>query len=295
MLFQRHKILLGLIEAFGGFFRNTDLQKDLFLFVNIFEKTKKSYYFIPYKFGCYSFQSYGDKIRLINAGYLKKSKNWEITNKFNSEKELTSEQIFKIKEFKKLYGSLKGEELVKYIYINYPYYAINSIILNKIVDQQDIEKVNNSRPKNSITALYTIGYEGIFLEEYINKLIKQDIKILIDVRKNPFSMKYGFSKNILKKSLDNVGIIYDNLDELGVESENRQNLKTQADYNFLFLNYKIQLKNKINYLNNLYKNIMEYKRVAITCFEADYKKCHRSILAKEMSILFRNKFKVINL
>jgi len=47
--------------------------------------------------------------------------------------------------------------------------------------------------------LFTIGYEGISLEEYFNRLIKNDVKVLVDVRNNPLSMKFGFSKTQLKR------------------------------------------------------------------------------------------------
>ena len=39
-------------------------------------------------------------------------------------------------------------------------------------------------------------------------LIREDVKLLCDVRKNPLSMKFGFSKNQLKGILEGVGIEY---------------------------------------------------------------------------------------
>ncbi|MDG5800640.1 DUF488 domain-containing protein [Marinilabiliaceae bacterium ANBcel2] len=86
--------------------------------------------------------------------------------------------------------------------------------------------------------MFTIGYEGISLEQYINKLIVNDIKVLCDVRKNSFSMKYGFSKKQLKTTCDGVGIAYIHIPEVGIESDKRQELNTQADYDKLFKIYK---------------------------------------------------------
>ncbi|WP_200885350.1 DUF488 family protein [Jejuia pallidilutea] len=59
--------------------------------------------------------------------------------------------------------------------------------------------------ENDIT-LFTIGYEGISLEHYLNKLIRNNIKLLCDVRKNALSMKYGFSKSQLKNACEGVCI-----------------------------------------------------------------------------------------
>jgi len=71
MIFKRQKILLALLEYFGGSLHSTDLQKYLFLFTRLQEE--KSYHFVPYKFGCFSFQAYDDRRKLISKGILKKN------------------------------------------------------------------------------------------------------------------------------------------------------------------------------------------------------------------------------
>ena len=62
--------------------------------------------------------------------------------------------------------------------------------------------------------------------------------LLCDVRRNPLSRKYGFSKSTLSKACGNVGIRYEHLPELGIASEQRQELTTQADYDALFEVYE---------------------------------------------------------
>lgn len=76
-LFYRQKLLIALVEIFGGRLSNIDLQKYLFLFTHLCQQ-EKSYEFVPYKYGCFSFQSYADRRRLINAGAMKQVDNWEI-------------------------------------------------------------------------------------------------------------------------------------------------------------------------------------------------------------------------
>jgi hypothetical protein len=57
-MYYRRKILLSLLQAFDNQLDKISLQKLLFLLTRIQEK--KSYYFIPYKFGCFSFQANAD-------------------------------------------------------------------------------------------------------------------------------------------------------------------------------------------------------------------------------------------
>jgi uncharacterized protein (DUF488 family) len=46
--------------------------------------------------------------------------------------------------------------------------------------------------------LFTIGYKGKSLEGFLNLLMKNEIAILVDVRHNPISGKFSFSKEKLK-------------------------------------------------------------------------------------------------
>ena len=55
---------------------------------------------------------------------------------------------------------------------NYPYYAINSTIAHSLLDAQQLKVVASSRPSGRNTILFTIGYEGISVEAYLNKLIR---------------------------------------------------------------------------------------------------------------------------
>lgn len=65
----RQKALINLLKAFGGRVSGVDFQKYLFLYTQEYER-KPSFEFVPYRFGCFSFQSYADKRRLIEVGML---------------------------------------------------------------------------------------------------------------------------------------------------------------------------------------------------------------------------------
>ena len=74
-MLYRKNILLAITELFGGDLSATDFQKLLFLFSD--EQDDKQYEFVPYKFGCFSFQAMADKKKLIEEGYLIDTKNWK--------------------------------------------------------------------------------------------------------------------------------------------------------------------------------------------------------------------------
>jgi len=57
-MYYRRKILLAILEAFGGELEKLQLQKLLMLFSE--EQEEKAFHFVPYKFGCFSFQANAD-------------------------------------------------------------------------------------------------------------------------------------------------------------------------------------------------------------------------------------------
>ena len=68
-MYYRRKLLLALVEAFGGTLNRTDCLKIFFLFC---QKTDKNHYdFFPYRYGGYSFLVIQDKARLEALGYQK--------------------------------------------------------------------------------------------------------------------------------------------------------------------------------------------------------------------------------
>ena len=285
MLNYRKKILLALIEIFGNDLPATDFQKLLFLFTD--RQTEKCFSFVPYKYGCFSFQAMADKNSLIRDCYLKDNTNWSLKTK-------STNYIFDLKEtdrkilnyIKMQYGGSKSKDLIIHIYINYPYYAINSEIAEKYLSRKELQNIKKFVPTQYKTELFTIGYEGTNLENYLNKLIKNNIKVLCDIRKNPISRKYGFSKKTLKNACEGLNIKYIHFPELGIVSEKRQYLKSQADYNKLFDEYEHTIIPKQKYaIEQIFELLQKEHRIALTCFEASHKQCHRSRVAKAISCL----------
>ncbi|NHZ85659.1 MAG: DUF488 family protein [Planctomycetia bacterium] len=282
-MYYRRKILLSLLNEFGGNLKKTDMQKLLFLFCQ--RQENSSYYFVPYKYGSFSFQSYADKRTLTKYGLLNDSDNWKLTDLAKSSTfDLKKNDKNELDIFKEEYKDLKGQGLVKETYLKFPYYAIKSEILNKVLNNSEQKKIEELVPNQKGKAFFTIGYEGISLEQYLNILIKKNVKLLCDVRKNPLSMKFGFSKNQLKNACNKIGIEYLHIPELGISSEKRVNLDTQEDYNKLFDEYdKTTLVDEYDKVIELTHLINKYNRIAITCFEETASKCHRSRVANAVS------------
>jgi len=285
-MFYRRKILLSLLQAFGNRLGKIDLQKLLFIFMQQ-KKEKREYDFIPYMYGCYSYSAVADLTAMATQNLLAIEKNFFKKNDANDYISHLLEQDKQILQYiKNNFGNMKTNDLMRYVYTKYPYYAMKSVEAAKILTEQELKKVEQSSPKSRETILYTIGYEGISLEEYLNRLIQNDIKILIDVRNNPISMKFGFSKNQLSNYCKNLGIQYTHIPALGIQSEQRRELNSQKDYDNLFADYcKNTLTKTEKEQGHIFELLKVNKRIALTCFEKDINQCHRKHLANAIEKL----------
>ena len=70
--------------------------------------------------------------------------------------------------------------------------------------------------------LFTIGYEGRTQPDTIARLTDAGVKVLIDVRAIAASRRAGFSKTLLAASLNEAGVDYVHLRQLGTPKPGRQ-------------------------------------------------------------------------
>lgn len=294
-LLYRHKILLGILQAFGGNLSSTNLQKYLFLFTQMCQK-EKSYEFVPYQYGCFSFQSYADRRKLVQEGILTAKESWVVSRDHDFIGMLDESDRRKITLFAKNYHDIKGDDLVRKVYKKFPYYAIKSEIASELMNTEEQAAINAYKPSISENILYTIGYEGNSFENYLNRLIMKDVRLLVDVRKNPLSRKYGFSKRTLSETLKKLGIEYRHMPELGIVSEKRKYLKTEHDYRVLLDEYEETiLKDNEKALKVLAELVKAKGRVALTCFEAESCMCHRGRVAKAVEGLPDWEYEVVHI
>ena len=284
-MYYRRKILLSLLQVSGNKLDKISLQKLLFLFTR--QQEVKSYHFVPFKFGCFSFQANADLHTMTKYNQVVPSlKYWQKIDNTNYLDELKPKDKTAIRFIGKQFGTLNKDELIALTYRQYPFYAINSQIAQNILTTEELMKIEGQRAKHTSETLFTIGYEGISLEQYLNKLIINGISVLCDVRKNPLSMKYGFSKTQLRNACEGVGITYIHIPEVGIESDKRQQLNTQSDYDQLFSLYRSQtLKEAENPKKEILNLLKTRRRIALTCFEANIHQCHRKHLAESIAEL----------
>ena len=291
-MFYRRKLLLSLLEIFGNELEKIRLQKLLFLLTK--KQVKQDYEFVPYKFGCYSFSANADLTAMVKKGLITETdssfrKNDNISY-FELLRPLDKKLINDTKEF---YGSMNSNSLMRHTYINHPFWAIKSLVAKDILTPDLYKRVEDAKPKIEETILYTIGYEGISLENYFLKLLSNDVKVLVDVRRNPLSMKFGFSKTLLQRYCKALEIEYIHFPEVGIHSNERQELNSQNDYDELFQNYISESLPKTIDTQNLIIDILERKhRIALTCFEANICQCHRKHLAEAIISNPRFKYKM---
>jgi uncharacterized protein (DUF488 family) len=268
---------LSFVGALGGHVGDRDFQKLLFLYCQ--DQEPGLYEFVPYKFGAFSFTSYADRRRLAERGLLEDDHGWTLTS-LGRKAALCPAQATMV-AFANATARLRGDTLVAETYRRFPYYATRSQIAAAILqgDGPALDRIANARPTGT-ARLLTIGYEGLSLEAYLNRLLSSGVTLLCDVRRNPLSRKYGFSKKTLSNGCHGVGIRYEHLPELGVPSAERQNLEAQADYDALFQRYRTEvLPMQGSVIDTIVGWVSAGETVALTCYEHAPHQCHRHCVA----------------
>jgi len=264
MLTKGEKGILFLLEC-----NNFEMSKlRLVKLVFLISKRVALYNFIPYKYGPFSFQLYHDLSRLEREGFVSIDDDTVHLIKQDLPKmESRIKNIIRINSQR--FCSLDDKTLLDYIYEKYPEYTIFSLY-RKTMDYD----------RNSV-GIVTIGYEGKTIDKFLNELITNKINVVIDVRKNAYSMKFGFQLNKLKNYLEKIDIDYIHIPELGIPTDLRENLETYEDYQSLFARYKSEIETKKDYLEKI-KSIGQNKKVSLMCFEKDVRYCHRGIIAERL-------------
>ena len=126
--------------------------------------------------------------------------------------------------------------------------------------------------------LFTIGYEGVTMDEFLSALREAGVERVIDVRALPLSRRPGFSKTPLKNALSEVGIEYVHLRALGTPSEGRsaaragQHARLEAIYAA-----QLELPEAIVAAEEM-KALAGERPSALLCYERDPGGCHRTLL-----------------
>jgi uncharacterized protein (DUF488 family) len=293
-MYYRRKVLLALLEVFDGSLKNTDCEKLLFNFCQ--QSGKNHYDFFPHQYGPFSFVSYYDKRRLIELGLLKPANDFQLNTKHSYLKELKPTDQKALLSFKLGIGDLRGDKLVKKTYREFPHFSARSKIVERLFIAEELKQLQFAWNMDKKPCVFTIGYEGLTIDAFLNKLISNNITIVVDVRNNPQSMKYGFSKKSFKQYIDNIGMKYIHIPELGISSVMRKALGRGTSRKALFKTYESKLLPKQEIaIKQLIDLTNKKERIALVCFEADHQSCHRHKLVEYLQKIKAFKRTVIHL
>ena len=126
--------------------------------------------------------------------------------------------------------------------------------------------------------IFTIGYEGTTVGEFIAALHRAGVRRLIDVRALPLSRRPGFSKTALRGALEEAGIEYVHLKALGTPSEGRTAARAgrHADMARIYAG-QLELPEAIAQSAQMLDLAAE-KPSVLMCLEREPEQCHRSLL-----------------
>lgn len=275
---KQESLILSLLSMDPDGYEPVEIQKLMFIFTRV-EEAVPSYEFFPYLRGGYSSTLRKDMERLAEKGWICElpMKRWVLTEAGTVEAYSRRATLGRFRDFVTRFP-YRRNELVSYVYRQYPYWAINSAVKEDVLgeDGKALQAIEDANPKDHLE-LASIGYEGRSLENYLNALIREGIAVLCDVRKNPISRKYGFSKATLEAACKGIDIEYRHYPQLGIPSEERRELNCQADYDQLFDWYeRTVLPQQTDVVAELSNLVSTGCGVALTCFEANPAQCHRT-------------------
>jgi uncharacterized protein (DUF488 family) len=126
--------------------------------------------------------------------------------------------------------------------------------------------------------IFTIGYEGATVGEFVDVLRKAGVERVIDVRALPLSRRPGFSKTPLRGALAEAGIEYVHLKALGTAADGRAAARAgrHADLARIYAG-QLELPEAIAESAQMLA-LAEEKPSAHLCFEREPAHCHRSLL-----------------
>jgi uncharacterized protein (DUF488 family) len=136
-----------------------------------------------------------------------------------------------------------------------------------------------------VKEIFTIGHSTHSLEAFVNLLLRNEIELLVDVRRHPGSRhEPQFGEVALRGALAEQGIDYLHLPALGGRRRSRPDSPNIAWRNLSFRGYAdhmetAEFRDGLEQLMALARS----QRTAIMCAEAVWWRCHRALIADALT------------
>lgn len=276
----RQKAVLALLRRVDRQLTRTEFVKLIFLLRHETDLSSDGtfYDFVPYRYGPFSFALYREVANLRRDGYLIddddhigiSDDNIALVEEKVEELPKTFDEA--IKKTLRLHGDKDLKRLLKDVYARYPWYAINT-------ELKDLHPKPPVRARTACAAVYTAGYQGKSVDAFLDHLLRSGIRLLIDVRANPVSRRYGFSKGQLSDIAKRLGLDYQHIPDLGIPSRYRTGLSDYNSYQRLLRKYEDEMIPHLGHEIDQLGRLMEATPAVLMCMEKDVRCCHRSRLA----------------
>lgn len=275
-MLNRQRTLLAILEEAGGQAPHRQVTNWAFLCRHETESRGGSafYHFVPYRYGPFSFCLFQEAAALLRDGLLEEvdDETWRVCRAGSKAASSVPEKLRQeLRAVVHRKGRTTAGQLSRYVYEKYHWYTVNS----ELDPRQD-------RPRAK-PAIYTVGYEGLSVDGFLNGLLANGIAQILDVRNNPVSRRYGFHRSTLARLAGRLEIDYLNIPELGITSVDREGLSSEADYAALFDRYEADVIPRETESVRRVGTMTRERASALVCMERSSRSCHRSRLAAAMA------------
>lgn len=127
---------------------------------------------------------------------------------------------------------------------------------------------------------YTVGYQGVDVDTMAAAARRAGVTIVVDTRRHPTSRRPAFRREALRLRLETHGIRYVSEPRLGVPKKVRPLARSRP---WLFqAAYRGVLGRAAGVVEDTIR-LAGHETIALLCFEAEARECHRSLLADAIS------------
>jgi len=236
------------------------------------------YDFIPYRYGPFSFEAYRELGILARSGLLYKSELVIAPEQLEKARQLEATLPLQVRravqDILSRYEHLRTGVLLDIVYSRYPRYASRSET-----------RLATEPTMNAPLAVYTIGYQAKTIDRFLDELLQNSIKTLVDIRSYAVSHKYGFSGSDLRRLTTGIGVRYLHFPELGIESTMRKGIGTFVGVQELLDYYEREILPKQAQSVTQVSELLVKEASVLMCYEADVQCCHRGRLARRLATL----------